>query len=197
MAQLKKQDRQGARTPAALDRQYNIGGNLMSFNKTMTKQNKQAEALLLEVKEIIKTLPTEAKIQWMIDASMKDMREMVDSAIVDNILSGTITMLENDTATKVGQYAFYNHPTLERIDLSAVHTIEAFAFKGASSLMIVILRYEGVVELQDASAFEGTPIADGIGSIFVPSSLLPMYQSNWSAYTERLLAIEDYPEICG
>ena len=90
-----------------------------------------------------------------------------------------------------------HHPTLERIDLSAVHTIEANAFKGASALLIVILRYGEVVNLYDANAFEGTPIADGVGYIFVPASLLSRYKTAWSTYSARLFAIEDYPEICG
>ena len=197
MAQLNKRDKVAARTATALDQQYNIGGQLLSLNKTVSKQGKQAESLLLEVKEMLKSLPTEAKIQDMINASTAEVQAMIDTALVDKMLSGTITMLVNQTATKVGQYAFYNHPTLERIDLSAVHTIEANAFKGASALLIVILRHGEVVDLQHDSAFEGTPIADGNGYIFVPASLLSNYQNTWSTYSARFLAIEEYPDICG
>lgn len=70
MANLNKRDKVGARTPAALDRQYNLGGLTSSLNKTLTKQSKQTEQLLKEVEENLNNVVTEDKVQEMIDTSL-------------------------------------------------------------------------------------------------------------------------------
>ena len=199
MAQLKKQDKAGARTPAALDRQYNIGGNILSLNKTITKQSKQAETLTKELEEKLKSIITEARVQEMINASIANVQAMVNAAIVDNMLNGTITVLVNQTATKVGRYAFFNHPSIEAVDLHSVNLIEDHAFFGASNLTTVILRSNSLVLLDYADAFEGTPIESGFGYIYVPNELRDSYVNDptWSTYASKIRSIENYPEICG
>jgi hypothetical protein len=49
------------------------------------------------------------------------------------------------------------------------------------------------------NALTGTPIANGTGYIYVPSTLVDTYKANgtWSNYAVQIRAIEDYPEITG
>ena len=120
--------------------------------------------------------------------------------------------------SKVGTYAFYNHPNLERAVVSAP-TIEANAFQNATKLEVADLTSEAAVSiaanafngcsamkhlvvrsltrssLAATSALTGSPIAIGDGGIYVPSSLLDSYKggTNWSAYANNVYPLDEYP----
>ena len=120
--------------------------------------------------------------------------------------------------SKVGTYAFYQHPNLEKVKVSAP-TIEANAFQSSSKLEVVDLTNAGantiaanafascsklkhlVVRgltrstLSATSALTGTPIALGDGGIYVPSDLLDSYKgaTNWSTYTKNIYPLGEYP----
>ena len=67
--------------------------------------------------------------------------------------------------------------------------------KNATSLTAVILRNPtALCSLSRVEAFDGTPIAQGTGYIYVPRALLEDYQgaTNWSAFAAQVRAIEDY-----
>lgn len=67
-------------------------------------------------------------------------------------------------------------------------------------LETIIFRTEDApITLTDTKAFDGTPIANGTGYIYVPSALIEDYKvaTNWTVYADQFRAIEDYPEICG
>jgi len=121
--------------------------------------------------------------------------------------------------SKVGTYAFYNHPNLERAVVSAP-TIEANAFQNAKKLEVADLTSEAAVSiaanafngcsamkhlivrsltrssLAATSALTGSPIALGDGGIYVQPSLLDSYKSgtNWSTYANNIYPLGEYPK---
>ena len=121
---------------------------------------------------------------------------------------------------KVGQYAFYSHPNLERAVVSAP-VIEANAFQGAAKLEVVDLTSEAAASiaanafngcsamkhlvvrsltrssLAATSALAGSPIDLGDGGIYVQPSLLDSYKSgtNWSTYAKNIYPLGEYPRV--
>ena len=135
-------------------------------------------------------------------------------------LKRTMTEYESDTATTVGQYAFYNMNTLETATTSAT-TIEQYAFSGCSKLntidltattgqvsiaanafsscnaltALLIRSTSGVATLASSNALPSAPFTALNGAIYVPASLLTQYKAatNWSAYANRIFPIDQYP----
>lgn len=110
-----------------------------------------------------------------------------------------LTEVNFPKVTDLGDEAFSYCTALERADFSNLVTIGFGAFANCSKLWVLILRSEKPCELLDAAAFADTPIENGLGVIFVPAALVDEYKtlSNWETYTEKIFAIEDYPEITG
>lgn len=130
------------------------------------------------------------------------------------LIDGSITEYVDDEVTKVGTYAFYSCQNLERVELKAAEKISSYAFYQCHNLEWVdlasatelgmsafynctnldtfILRREDVVCTYNSNA---TP--SGIGSIYVPASLLDSYKtaSGWKTWSIAIYAIEDYPEV--
>ena len=81
------------------------------------------------------------------------------------------------------------------IDLSKKITITANVFNGAYSLVHLILRSDTLCSLSATSAFTNTPIANGLGWIYVPSGLVESYKtaSNWSTYANQIVSLDEYP----
>ena len=122
--------------------------------------------------------------------------------------------------SKVGTYAFYNHPNLERAVVSAL-VIEANAFQNAKKLEVADLTSEAAVSiaanafngcsdlthlvvrsttrslLSATSALDGTKIKNGDGGIYVPADLLDSYKSatNWSTFAKNIFPIGKYPKV--
>ena len=104
----------------------------------------------------------------------------------------------------VGAYAFYNCPKLKEVDLAgtgALSIIE-YAFYQDSKLTDLILRGNSVAALANYNysypgynVFGYTPIAAGLGTIYVPEELVDDYKAaaNWGAYRNRIYPISDYP----
>ena len=65
------------------------------------------------------------------------------------------------------------------------------AFQNCYSLSIITIGYSGVCSLPYYDAFNGTPIGDGTGSIYVPASLVDAYKTaeNWSMYSSQIFTI--------
>ena len=120
---------------------------------------------------------------------------------------------------KVGAYAFYNHPKLEKATISAAmieanafqsatnlnvvdlksdsaNSIAANAFNGCSGLKHLLVRSSAVSSLAATSALGSTPIALGDGGIYVPANLLASYKAatNWVTYKDNIFPIGDYPK---
>ena len=87
---------------------------------------------------------------------------------------------------------------LEKVDLGKCKQIYSYAFQGCSVLANVVLKTESVCTLSNTNAFQDTPFAtNGTGgTVYVPSALIPEYQTatNWStlyaAGTCNFVAIE-------
>lgn len=121
--------------------------------------------------------------------------------------------------SKVGTYAFYNHPNLERavvsaptieanafqssqklevVDLTseAAVTINADAFSGCSNLTHLIVRSTARSSLSATSALDSTKIKRSDGGVYVPADLLDSYKgaTNWSAFANNIFPIGEYPK---
>ena len=121
--------------------------------------------------------------------------------------------------SKVGLYAFYNHPNLERavvsapvietnafqaskklevVDLTseAEVSIAANAFNGCSNLTHLIIRSAARSALSAISALNSTKIMIGDGGVYVPANLLDSYKgaTNWSTIAENIFPIGEYPK---
>ena len=84
---------------------------------------------------------------------------------------------------------------MSTIDLTALTSVKANQFNGANALVELILRRSSLVTLASSTALTGTPLAAGIGYIYVPADLVNSYKSasNWSARASQIKAISDYP----
>lgn len=82
------------------------------------------------------------------------------------------------------------------VDLYQTITIVENTFREAYSLVHLILRSNNLYPLSSTSAFTSTPIADGLGWIYVPSDLVDTYKtaSNWSTYANQIVSIDEYPK---
>ncbi len=120
--------------------------------------------------------------------------------------------------SKVGQYAFYNHPNLEKATVSApvieayafqsseklntvdltsdaAVTINENAFKDCSNLIHLVVRSSTLSALSATSALDGTKFKLGDGGIYVPEDLLDSYKSatNWNVFAKNIYPIGEYP----
>ena len=84
---------------------------------------------------------------------------------------------------------------MSTIDLTALTSVKANQFNGASALVELILRRTSLVTLANANALTGTPLAAGVGYIYVPNNLVSSYKSasNWSARASQIKSIDEYP----
>lgn len=111
----------------------------------------------------------------------------------------SLTDVNLPNATTVNFATFQNCAALTRLDFPALTYIADDAFNLCGKLETVILRSKTVCKLGSTKSFQSTPIANGTGYIYVPSSLVDSYKTatNWTVYADQIRAIEDYPEITG
>ena len=110
-----------------------------------------------------------------------------------------LTEVNFPMATSVPSSAFYLCENLTKADFGRASSIGGYGFYSCSKLGTLILRKtDGVVSIQSTS-LTSTKIANKTGYVYVPSALVEAYKedSGWSAYSRRIRAIEDYPDICG
>ena len=95
--------------------------------------------------------------------------------------------------------SFYDCSNLAKIDFDVLEEMKNADFYQCSALTAVIIRSPVVCTMSDSNAFKSTPIASGIGYIYVPAALVDSYKAatNWSVYADQIRAIEAYPDICG
>ena len=112
---------------------------------------------------------------------------------------GALQTADVKQASYVSSYSFYSCANLKKLEFNRVGTIATNAFNGCTKLDTLILRSPSVVTLSGTSAFTGTKIAGTGGYIYVYSSQIADYKSasNWSNYSSKFRAIEDYPDITG
>ena len=111
-----------------------------------------------------------------------------------------LTTIVEAQVSKLGDYAFDGCTKLTKAEFNHRPRFGVGTFRNCSSLNTLIIRSIGnwneVLETAD-SLFEGTPIAQGTGYIYLPSSVISSLQSasGWSQFASQIRAIEDYPEI--
>lgn len=127
------------------------------------------------------------------------------TSLSDSAFSGC-TKLANFSAPKVtvmSSNVFTNCTALKKLRFdSRVETIFSQTFKGCSSLTTLILAANEYANetyytaLRNIDAFEGTPIANGTGYIYVPDDLVGSYKiaSNWSQFAEQIKPLSEYVE---
>lgn len=97
-------------------------------------------------------------------------------------------------------YGFQSCSALARLDFPSLIRIQAGLFYGCQSLNTLILRRSDDICYLNSTfqTFDGNPIANGTGYVYVPRALVDKYKvaTNWSVYADQFRAIEDYPEIC-
>lgn len=105
--------------------------------------------------------------------------------------------LESESITSVGDLAFVGCTALKKVDFKSTSpvTIGNAAFINCTALKDVIIRSSTVSVLSTDDGFQGTPIADGNGGIFVPAALVESYKSatNWVLHENNIFSIDDYP----
>lgn len=109
-----------------------------------------------------------------------------ESILIPNVLS-------------INMNGFNDCINLKKVDLYNINTIATSSFKNSALEVLIIRRDDAVPTLKSINAFEGTPIINGDGYIYVPASMVDSYKSaaNWSTFAAQIRAIEEYPDICG
>ena len=108
-----------------------------------------------------------------------------------------ITDVNLPMASSAPSSCFYQCTKLYRLDLGSASSIGGSALAYCTALRELILRRTSGVCTLNSSSFSG--VTSYKGYIYVPSSLIDTYKNytNWSTYSDRFRAIEDYPDICG
>ena len=104
----------------------------------------------------------------------------------------SLTKVELPAVANVADYAFSGCTYLERVDLATATNIGNYVFQNCYALAALILRFDGVC----TSSSSTLPSGFG-GYVYVPAARIDAYKADsvWSAYTNQLRAIEDYPEV--
>ena len=115
----------------------------------------------------------------------------IDAFAFDDCVS--LSQISLPMCSFIGGYVFYSCSSLSQVNLPVCSFIGRSAFEWCSSLSIITIGYSGVCSLDGISVFDGTKIASGTGSIYVPASLVDAYKSatNWSYYSNRIFPISE------
>lgn len=120
-----------------------------------------------------------------------------------NCFNGCTALEEATIAGTTGSEMFWNCTALKKCTLTDTAAIGGnFTFDSCSALEAVIIRGDRVLELGYSNIFVKCyqyTSAGGTGRIYVPASQLDAYKvaTNWTAFADKFLAIEDYPDITG
>ena len=110
--------------------------------------------------------------------------------------SQKLKTVQFNNTVNLAAYAFANCPNLTTIDTKYILYINGqYAFQNCENLTQVIIRNgTSTGTLNNANAFENTPIANGTGYIYVPSKRISNYQSgaNWVTYKNQFRVLENY-----
>ena len=141
------------------------------------------------------------------------------TSVGTDVFSGcsNLTTVELSNVTSIGNYAFQNCGKLNVVALPACTsighslsrdygpagfdftknvTIVANAFNKGYNMQHLVLRSNQAYTLRNVNAFTDTPIAAGLGYIYVPADLVDTYKaaSNWTTYAAQIQPISAYPK---
>ena len=129
--------------------------------------------------------------------SLNDLNLLNVTEVDDHALANTgLGMIMLPNATSISIYISASSTQTSTIDLSKKITLNSSTFNSAYSLVHLILRSDTLCPLSATSAFTQTPIANGLGWIYVPSDLVESYKtaSNWSTYANQIVSLDEYPK---
>ena len=91
----------------------------------------------------------------------------------------------------VGSSSFESCTAMQSVHLYNTQNINSGAFRGCYSLASLYLHGSSVASLSSVSVLNSTTIADGTGTIYVPSNLVDSYKAatNWSTFADQFQAI--------
>ena len=120
------------------------------------------------------------------------------TSIGDSVFSGCtkLTSIDLPNVTSIGINGFYNCTKLTSIDLPNVTSIGIATFQACSSLTKIIIGTDSdICTLKSTDAFRDTPIASGMGYIYVPDDKVDTYKSatSWSRYASQIKPISELP----
>ena len=98
--------------------------------------------------------------------------------------------------TSIDDSVFSGCTKLTSIDLPNVTSIGIATFQGCSSLTKIIIGTDSdICTLKSTNAFRDTPIASGMGYIYVPDDKVDTYKSanDWSTYASQIKPISELP----
>jgi hypothetical protein len=119
------------------------------------------------------------------------------------MFKGCSALVEATVAGKANNEMFWNDRALKKCIFTETGIIgDAWCFDNCSALETVIIYGERVMENPANNTFSGATNftnSNGIGRIYVPRSQLEAYKiaTNWTAFADKFLAIEDYLDIVG
>ena len=116
-----------------------------------------------------------------------------DSAFSNCKISRPITIY---SVCSVSNNAFQN-TNVPAIDFKTNATFGTYIFHGCYKLNTIILRNPNMIPLSQSYFLGGTLLSNCY--IYVPADLVNEYKAatNWTMYSNKFRAIEDYPEITG
>ena len=95
---------------------------------------------------------------------------------------------------------FQNCSNLTKLDISSFSTgsgsyNNSSFFRGCTNLVEVIINNANLFEITHTNVFDGTPIANGTGYVYVPDNMVETYKSatNWSIYADQIKGISELP----
>lgn len=96
----------------------------------------------------------------------------------------------------VPQWFLMNCTNLRSAYLPSAKSIGAYAFQGTKLARLVLVS-DTLVTLANINALSNTPIANGDGGIYVPSSLVETYKTatNWATYSAQIRPLEAIAEV--
>lgn len=91
----------------------------------------------------------------------------------------------------VGSSSFESCTAMQSVHLYNTQNINSGAFRGCYSLAALYLHGDSVASLSSVSVLNSTAIADGTGTIYVPSNLVSSYRNatNWSTFASQIQSI--------
>lgn len=127
-------------------------------------------------------------LDW-VDVKINAIRAEQVTTSVDEFLQDTAENIVTD-ATVVRSYACYYQTALSQAVLNNCTVINEYAFAN-SGLEKLIIYTQSLCTLTSTTAFEGTTIEAGTGSIYVPDSLVDTYKAatNWNIYADQIVGV--------
>ena len=109
-----------------------------------------------------------------------------------------LTSINFPSLKTISMNVFEKCSSLHKCVFPLVESIGYKSFADCTSLEAFVLpNSTKMTTLGNSNVFDNTPIEEGEGYVYVPSTLIESYSTDekWSTYENKFRAIEDYPDI--